>query len=154
MLRRHPDLNGVREGDRFAPAETAHIAMAIQTEEGLVAPVVPDPAGMSLDEVESSIRRLGEAAKAKTLTAEDYANATFTVTNLGSYGIDGFTPIINLPQVAVLGVGAARPMPGVDEAGAVVARYQMVLSLTFDHAFIDGAPAAAFLQDVGQALGG
>ncbi len=154
VLRRHPGLNGVRDGDSFVPAETAHIAVAIQTDEGLVAPVVRGPTDMSLDEVETVIGRLAEEAKAKTLTAEDYANATFTVTNLGSYGIDGFTPIINLPQVAVLGVGAARPMPGVDEAGAVVARYQMVLSLTFDHAFIDGAPAAAFLQDVGQALGG
>jgi pyruvate dehydrogenase E2 component (dihydrolipoamide acetyltransferase) len=154
VLSRHPDLNGVREGDSFVPAETTHVAVAIQTDEGLVAPVVRDPAGMSLDEVEASIRRLADAAKAKTLTAEDYADATFTVTNLGSYGIEGFTPIINLPQVAILGVGAARQMPAVDEAGAVVARYLMVLSLTFDHAFVDGAPAAAFLQEVGQVLGG
>lgn len=128
--------------------------MAIQTDEGLVAPVVRDPAGMTLDQVEVSIRRLADAARAKTLTADDYAGATFTITILGSHGIDGFTPIINLPQVAVLGVGAVQQMPAVDETGAIVARYQMVLSLTFDHASVDGAPAAAFLQEVGQALGG
>ena len=154
VLGRHPDLNGVREGDRFVPAETANIAVAIQTDEGLVAPVVRDPAALSVDEVESAIGRLGEAARAKTLTAADYADATFTVTNLGAYGIDGFTPIINLPQVAILGVGTVRQAPAVDEDGGIVARYQMVLSLTFDHAFVDGAPAAAFLQDVGRALAG
>jgi pyruvate dehydrogenase E2 component (dihydrolipoamide acetyltransferase) len=144
VLARHPHLNGVREGDRFVPAETAHIAVAIQTDEGLVAPVVPDPTVLSVDEVEFIIGRLAEDARAKT----------FTVTNLGSYGIDGFTPIINLPHVAILGVGAVRQVPAVDETGAIIARYQMVLSLTFDHAFVDGAPAAAFLQEVGQTLSG
>jgi pyruvate dehydrogenase E2 component (dihydrolipoamide acetyltransferase) len=154
VLARHPHLNGVREGDRFVPAETAHIAVAIQTDEGLVAPVVPDPTVLSVDEVEFIIGRLAEDARAKTLTAIDYEGATFTVTNLGSYGIDGFTPIINLPHVAILGVGAVRQVPAVDETGAIIARYQMVLSLTFDHAFVDGAPAAAFLQEVGQTLSG
>jgi pyruvate dehydrogenase E2 component (dihydrolipoamide acetyltransferase) len=154
VLSRHPHLNGMRDGDSFVPAETAHIAVAIQTDQGLVAPVVRDPAGRTLDEVETSIRRLADAAKAKTLTAEDYADATFTVTNLGSYGIDGFTPIINLPQVAILGVGTVRQTPAVDDDGAIVARYQMVLSLTFDHSYVDGGPAAAFLQEVGQALAG
>jgi pyruvate dehydrogenase E2 component (dihydrolipoamide acetyltransferase) len=154
VLARHPHLNGVREGDRFVPSERAHIAVAIQTDEGLVAPVVPDPSPLSVDEVAFLIERLAEGARAKTLTAEDYEDGTFTVTNLGLYGIDGFTPIINLPQVAILGVGAVRQTPAVDETGAIVARYQMVVSLTFDHAFVDGAPAAAFLQELGQALGG
>jgi pyruvate dehydrogenase E2 component (dihydrolipoamide acetyltransferase) len=153
-LARHPRLNGHQEGGAFVPAEVAHVAVAIQTEEGLIAPVVRNPAGRSVDEVADSIRDLASRAEAKTITAEDFAHATFTVTNLGGYGIDGFTPIINLPQVAILGVGAVRQAPAVDESGTVVPRYQMVLSLTFDHAFVDGAPAAAFLQEVGEALAG
>jgi pyruvate dehydrogenase E2 component (dihydrolipoamide acetyltransferase) len=74
------------------------------------------------------------------------------VSNLGSFGIEGFTPIINLPQVAILGVGAARRVAGVDESGGIGAVYEMVLSLTFDHAFVDGAPAAAFLQRLRETL--
>jgi pyruvate dehydrogenase E2 component (dihydrolipoamide acetyltransferase) len=153
-LARHPHLNGHREDDRFVPAEVAQVALAIQTEEGLVAPVVRDPAARAVDEVAEAIRDLADRAEARTLTAEHFAGATFTVTNLGAYGVDGFTPIINLPQVAILGVGAVRQVPTIDEAGAVTTGYQMVLSLTFDHAFVDGAPAAAFLQEVGAALSG
>jgi len=102
--------------------------------------------------VEGAIKELAERAANKTLTSADYEGATFTVSNLGGYGIDGFTPIINLPQVAILGVGAARPTPVVDSNGHVAVRYQTVLSLTFDHAFVDGAPAAAFLQQAAAAL--
>ncbi len=141
----HPDLNGTREGDAFTPAETAHVALAIQTEAGLVAPVVNDPAAKSVDEIEAEVAELATRARAGELAADDYAGATFTVTNLGSYGIDAFTPIINLPQVAILGVGALRTVPGIDDAGNVSARRTLTLSLTFDHAFVDGAPAAEFL---------
>jgi pyruvate dehydrogenase E2 component (dihydrolipoamide acetyltransferase) len=148
----HPHLNGHREGDTFIPAEVANVAVAIQTDDGLVAPVVRDPAGRNLDEVAAAIRDLAGRAEAKTLAAEDFADATFTVTNLGVFGVDGFTPIINLPQVAILGVGAVRRVPAFDQTGAVSARYETVLSLTFDHAFVDGAPAAAFLRDLGAAL--
>jgi pyruvate dehydrogenase E2 component (dihydrolipoamide acetyltransferase) len=154
VLARHPHLNGHRAGDQFVPAKVANVAVAIQTEQGLVAPVVRNPAGQTVEEVASAITELAVRADMKTLTAEDFVDATFTITNLGAFGIDGFTPIINLPQVATLGVGALRQVPAFDESGVVVARYQMVLSLTFDHAFVDGAPAAAFLQEVGEALAG
>ncbi|MDH3397086.1 MAG: 2-oxo acid dehydrogenase subunit E2 [Acidimicrobiia bacterium] len=150
----HPHLNGHRDGDLFIPAGTAQVAVAIQTEEGLVAPVVRDAAARPVEEVARAIRELAERAGSKTLTPADYDEATFTVSNLGGYGIDGFTPIINLPQVAILGVGAARPTPVFDRDGHVAIGYQMVLSLTFDHAFVDGAPAAAFLQQVAAALAG
>ena len=130
------------------------MALAIQTDEGLVAPVVRNPVSRSTEDIADEIRDLVERASARTLTAEDFEGATFTVTNLGSYGIDGFTPIINLPQVAILGVGALRQVPVVDESGSVATGYQVVLSLTFDHAFVDGAPAAAFLHQIGEALAG
>jgi pyruvate/2-oxoglutarate dehydrogenase complex dihydrolipoamide acyltransferase (E2) component len=144
----HPQLNGTRDGDRFTPGEAAHVAVAIQTDDGLVAPVVRDVASSTVADVAQEIGRLAELARARGLTAADYEGATFTVTNLGALGVDGFTPIINLPQVAILGVGALRRVPGFDGTGAVVARQMLTLSLTFDHAFVDGAPAAEFLARV------
>jgi len=150
----HPRLNGHRDGDSFTAAPTAQVSVAIQTEEGLVAPVVRDASTRSVEEVAGSIKELAHRAAAGTLTPTDYEGGTFTVTNLGPHGIDGFTPIINLPQVAILGVGAARPTPVVDNDGNVTIGHQMVLSLTFDHAFVDGAPAAAFLQQVAGTLAG
>jgi len=148
----HPLLNGVRQGDSFVPGVSPDIALAIQTGEGLVAPVVRMPASRSLEEVSQEVGSLAQRAHAKTLTAEDYRGATFTVTNLGAYGVEAFTPIINLPQVAILGVGAIRTVPGFDAAGSVAPRKEMTLSLTFDHAFVDGAPAAEFLADLRRLL--
>jgi pyruvate dehydrogenase E2 component (dihydrolipoamide acetyltransferase) len=150
----HPHLNGHRDGQGFVPVRVAQVAVAIQTDEGLLAPVVRDAGSRSVEDVAEAIRDLAERAAAKTLTAEDFEGGTFTVTNLGAYGIDGFTPIINLPQVAILGVGAVRRAPVVDDRGAISVTNQMVLSLTFDHAFVDGAHAAAFLQQLGAAMAG
>ncbi len=151
VLAEHPDLNGTREGDVFSPAVTPHVAVAIQTDEGLVAPVVHDPATRSVTEIAADIEGLADRARSQRLAAADFEGGTFTVTNLGSYGIDGFTPIVNLPQVAILGVGAARRVPVVRN-DTVTIGYQMVLSLTFDHAFVDGAPASAFLGQVAERL--
>jgi pyruvate dehydrogenase E2 component (dihydrolipoamide acetyltransferase) len=148
----HPDLNGHRDGEVFIPADVAQVAVAIQTDQGLVAPVVRNASSRPVEEVAGVIQSLAERAASKALTAADFEGGTFTVSNLGPYGIDGFTPIINLPQIAILGVGAIRRVPVVDEAGLVSTGNQIVLSLTFDHAFVDGAPAAAFLQQIGEAL--
>lgn len=153
VLPRHSYLNGRRHGDEFHPDDKAQISLAIQTEAGLVAPVVRDAFDKTVDDIASGIEDLARRAQAGELTVEDYEGGTFTVTNLGAFGVDGFTPIINLPQVAILGVGRARRVPVLDDDGNLSARYQVVLSLTFDHAFVDGAPAAEFLQTVGEALG-
>lgn len=144
----HPMLNGTREGDRFIAGGSPHIALAIQTDDGLVAPVVRRPAGRSLEDLAGVVVEVAERARSGGLSAADFRGGTFTVTNLGGYGIEAFTPIINLPQVAILGVGVVRTVPGFDEAGSIVPRREMVLSLTFDHAFVDGAPAAAFLAQL------
>ncbi len=141
----HPVLNGTREGDRFTEGGTPDVALAIQTDDGLVAPVVRGPASRSLEDLADEVVELAERARTKQLSAEDFQGGTFTVTNLGAHGVEAFTPIINLPQVAILGVGVVRTVPGFDEQGSIVPRREMVLSLTFDHAFVDGAPAAAFL---------
>lgn len=151
----HPHLNGYRdEQGVFVPATTAQVAVAIQTEDGLVAPVVREAASRTVEELAEAIRALADRANSKKLEVEDFSGGTFTVTNLGPYGIDGFTPIINLPQMAILGVGTARRVPMIDADAAVTTGYRMVLSLTFDHAFVDGAPAAVFLQQVGESLAG
>ena len=151
-LREHPALNGTRDGDRFTPAATANVAVAVQTEEGLVSPVVRDPADRTVSEIHEEIRGLAERARGRKLSMADYDGGTFTVTNLGSYGVDGFTPIINLPQMAVLGVGVVRKVPVFSPEATVAEGSRVVLSLTFDHAFIDGAPAAEFLRRVGELL--
>ena len=151
-LEDHPRLSGIREGDAFTAADIAHVAVAIQTEDGLVAPVVRSPAGSTVQEIAEEIRQLASDARARTLVTADYEGGTFTVTSLGSLGVDAFTPIINLPQVAVLGVGALRTVPGFDADGSVAPRVLMTLSLTFDHAFVDGAPAAEFLARVVELL--
>jgi pyruvate dehydrogenase E2 component (dihydrolipoamide acetyltransferase) len=151
-LRDHPLLNGTRSGDSFTAAETAHVAVAIQIEDGLVAPVIRDPASSTVEEVADEIGRLVDLARAGELSSADHEGGTFTVTNMGSLGVDSFTPIINLPQVAILGVGVLRTVPLFDEGGSVVPRTLMTLSLTFDHAFVDGAPAARFLARVVELL--
>lgn len=150
-LAEHPDLNGVRDGDSFRRADRPAISLAIQTDAGLVAPVVADPAARSLEDLHEEISRLADRARSKQLTGADYEGGTFSVTNLGAYGIDAFTPIINLPQVAILGVGAIRTVPGYRD-GELTPRQEMALSLTFDHAFVDGAPAAEFLARVRRQL--
>lgn len=144
----HPRLNGVRDGDRFVPADQANISVAVQTESGLVTPVLRKPAARTVEVIDAELKELAERARSGSLTISDHEGGTFTVTNLGAYGIDGFTPMINLPQVAVLGVGAARRVPVIATDGSLAAGWRMVLSLTFDHAFVDGAPAAAFLRDL------
>jgi pyruvate dehydrogenase E2 component (dihydrolipoamide acetyltransferase) len=147
-LLEHPHVNGTRDGDRFVPGGDPAIALAIQTDDGLVAPVVRGVVGRTIEEVAADIADLAGRARARRLFAGDYEGGTFSVTNLGSYGVDGFSPIINPPQLAILGVGALRTVPGFDSNGSVVALRVLTLSLTFDHAFVDGAPAAAFLATV------
>lgn len=153
-LRDHASLNGTRDGARFIPSDVANIAIAIQTDEGLTAPVIRDPTALELEDLAKTIANLAERARSKQLDASDFEDGTFTITTLGSFGIDAFTPLINLPQIAILGVGAIREVPGFAEDGSVVSRRFLTLSLTFDHAFVDGAQAAAFLVAVREALEG
>jgi pyruvate dehydrogenase E2 component (dihydrolipoamide acetyltransferase) len=107
---------------------------------------------MAVAEIAVEARRLAERARAGALTTDDLVGGTFTVTNLGAYEIDAFTPIINPPQVAILGVGRILEKPALHQ-GAITARSLLTLSLTFDHRVVDGAPAAAFLQALIRRLG-
>lgn len=150
-LRRHPMLLAQWRDDGLWIPDALHIGIAVDTEAGLLAPVIRDADRLSVDQVAICSRDLIERARTSKLGGDDLRGATFTITNLGAFGIDAFTPIITLPQCAVLGVGRVRREP-VCDGGAIVARDMVTLSLTFDHRVVDGAPAARFLQDLGRAI--
>ena len=149
-LKGHPLLAGRWEEDAIVvPADNQlHLGMAVDTEEGLVVPVIRNVGELTLDEIVQQSRRLLELARAGKLTASDMQGGVFTITNLGAFGIDAFTPIINSPETAILGVGTIRREPFVLDDGVIVARHEITLSLTFDHRIVDGAPAARFLQAI------
>jgi pyruvate dehydrogenase E2 component (dihydrolipoamide acetyltransferase) len=145
VLLKHPALNACWQGEQLLIAEAAHLGFAVDTEAGLLVPVLRDVQRLPLRQVAVQTQQLIAAARARRLKPEQMQGGTFTVTNLGMYGIDAFTPIINPPQVAVLGVGRIARAPAVHEDRVVVGD-QMALSLTFDHRAVDGAPAARFLD--------
>jgi pyruvate dehydrogenase E2 component (dihydrolipoamide acetyltransferase) len=153
-LAQHPVMTGRLEKDRIVLAERdeLHIGMAVDTPAGLLVPVLRNVAALSLPQLAAKSLELVELARSGTLQIEDMSGGVFTVTNLGNYGIDAFTPIINVPETAILGLGAIRREAVVLEDDRIVPRDQMTLSLTFDHRLVDGAPAARFLQTVVQAI--
>jgi pyruvate dehydrogenase E2 component (dihydrolipoamide acetyltransferase) len=126
-----------------------NIGVAVDTERGLLVPVVRDAAVKSLLQLQRTLAELVDRALAGRSLPDDLSGGTFTVTNLGMFDVDGFTPIINPPESAILGVGRIVNKP-VGLKGQVVLRDMMALSLSFDHRLIDGAPAARFLQRVKQ----
>ena len=154
VLGEHPLLGGRWRGDRIElPGGSGiHIGIAVDTAEGLVVPVIRDVGNRTIREVVGESRRLIDRARRGTLTASDLGDGVFTITNLGAFGVDAFTPIINVPETAILGLGAIRREPAFMDDGTVAAREFITLSLTFDHRVIDGAAAARFLQSLCQAM--
>jgi pyruvate dehydrogenase E2 component (dihydrolipoamide acetyltransferase) len=150
-LRDHPRLNARWEGDRIDLATEAHIGVAVDTEAGLLVPVIRGAGGLGLRQIADRSRDLIGRARAGTLAAAEMQGGTFTISNLGVFGIEAFTPIINLPECAILGLGRIAREPAL-VGDRVEARERLVLSLTFDHRIVDGAPAARFLQDVGRRI--
>ena len=144
-LQKHPVLNSRWEGETIRTGSSIHIGIAVDTEPGLLVPVIHDVTALTLHEVALCCRNLIERAHSKRLNADELSGGTFTVTSLGAFGIDAFTPIINYPECAILGVGRILRQPvAVEETIAL--RDIITLSLTFDHRALDGAPAARFLQ--------
>ena len=127
--------------------DDVHLGIAVDTERGLVVPVIRSTAHKGLLELAGERIRLSQRALDGTLLPDELGGGTFTITNLGVLGVDGFTPIINPPQVAILAVGRIREVPAV-ENGQICIRKKMGLAVTCDHRIIDGAPAARFLKDV------
>ncbi|MDI3299382.1 MAG: dihydrolipoamide acetyltransferase family protein [Bacillota bacterium] len=145
-LREHPALNGWLVEDELRLAERVDVGLAVALPEGLIVPVIRDAASRSLREIAAERARLVERARSGRLAVSEVTGGTFTLTNLGMYRIEGFTPILNAPQIATLGVGRIAPEARVLEDGRIAARPVLRLSLTFDHRAVDGAPAAAFLD--------
>jgi pyruvate dehydrogenase E2 component (dihydrolipoamide acetyltransferase) len=151
-LAEHPALNASLTDTGIVQHAEIHVGLAVDTGSGLVAPVVRDANTRSVRDISRDTLRLIEAARAGRLTSQDQSGATFTITNLGMFEIDAFTPIVNLPQAAILGVGRiiARPVVTDESSERVEVRRMLTLSLTFDHRLVDGAPAARFLQRIKQ----
>ena len=144
-LQLHPQLNALTDGEHTEVSSAIHIGVAVDTDAGLLVPVVRDAATLTLRELSSRTRDLVARARLGQLKAREMQDGTFTVSSLGGFGVDAFTPILNPPQVAILGVGRIQKKPAVREEQIVV-RDEITLNLTFDHASVDGAPAARFLQ--------
>ncbi len=146
-LGEHPLLNASWHEGGIRVHRAAHVGVAVNTDDGLLVPVIRDARAKGLQEIAADVRSLSTKARERRLMPDDMKGGTFTITNLGAYGIDTFTPVINLPEAAILGIGRIAEKPAVYD-GRVVPRARMALSLTFDHRVLDGAPAARFLDRV------
>ncbi|MCY4372322.1 MAG: dihydrolipoamide acetyltransferase family protein [Spirochaetaceae bacterium] len=145
-LTEHPELNATcRDGEgglEIVRSAAVHLAFAVDTPRVLMVPVIRDAAGLRVRELSTRAADLAERCREGSITPAELAGGTFTVSNLGSFGVESFTPILNPPQAAILGVGAVTWRP----IGEREVQQQVALSLTIDHRLIDGAPAARFLQ--------
>jgi pyruvate dehydrogenase E2 component (dihydrolipoyllysine-residue acetyltransferase) len=150
-LKEHPQLNARLEGDQIAIEPEINVGVAIDQDAGLIVPVIHATDRMSLQMVMKTLRELTDKGKEDRLRAEDVTGGTFTVSSLEGSVVDAFTPIINPPQAAILGVGRVRDVAAF-EGSEVVKRQVTTLSLTFDHRVTDGAPAAKFLGRVAELL--
>jgi pyruvate dehydrogenase E2 component (dihydrolipoamide acetyltransferase) len=151
LLREHPLLNSSLTEQGIATSEAVHMGVAVALEDGLIVPVIRDADSRPLGEIARARAELVAKAQAGTLALDEIEGGTFTISNLGAFGADAFTPIVNPPQCAILGVGRMLDKPlAVD--GRVEIRPTMWLSLTFDHRIVDGAPAARFLQALAERL--
>jgi pyruvate dehydrogenase E2 component (dihydrolipoamide acetyltransferase) len=145
-LRQHPMLAATWAEDHLLLPESIHLGIAVDTEAGLLVPVIRDVGTSTLTQVAEQSQKLIAAARAGQLATADMQGACFTLSNLGSLGVEAFTPVINPPESAILGIGAiVREAVPLDD-GTFTARDRLTLSLTFDHRVNDGAAAARFLQ--------
>jgi pyruvate dehydrogenase E2 component (dihydrolipoamide acetyltransferase) len=151
-LRRHPFVNAAWTGDAIHLYEQVHIGVAVAIDEGLITPVVRDADRKGLTEIAAEVKELAGRAREKKLKPEEFTGSTFSISNLGMFGIEEFTAIINPPEAAILAVGAVGPKVVVDDEGNMAIRQRMRVTLSCDHRVIDGATGAAFLQTLKQYL--
>jgi pyruvate dehydrogenase E2 component (dihydrolipoamide acetyltransferase) len=151
-LREHPRVNGAYRDGKWELYEKVNVGVAVAAEEALVVPTIFDADRKSLGEIARQARGLIEKVRDRKITPPEVSGGTFTVSNLGMYGIERFTAIINPPQAALLTVGSLEKKPAVDERGRVVARDAMTLTLVCDHRILYGADGAKFLARVRELL--
>ncbi|MBX3068580.1 MAG: 2-oxo acid dehydrogenase subunit E2, partial [Cryobacterium sp.] len=150
-LREHPEANASWVDDDAGPYILRHkqvnVGIAVATEGGLLVPVIRDADSKSLGQIASATNDLAEKARTGKLSIDEMTGGTFSVSNLGMFGIDQFTAMLNPPEAGILAVGAASPVPVVRN-GALVEVPKLKVTLTVDHRVMDGAVAAAFLKDL------
>ena len=146
-----PNMNATLNGDVIVQNRQVNIGLAVEVPSGLVVPNVKNAQNMQLVELASALHGMTADIGAGNLNLDDLTGGTFTITNLGALGVDAFTPVINPPECAILGVGRIVPKPAVVD-GEIAVRQMMTLSITFDHRLNDGAPAARFLQRISQLI--
>ncbi len=146
-LLKHPYMNATLHEDGAHQHAFVNMGVATDTERGLLVPVLRDAHRKSLGEIYAELRRLSDAARGGNIAPDDLRGGTFTFTNLGQYEVDAFTPIVNQPETAILGIGRIAQKPAAYR-GQLALRWMVTLSLSFDHRIVDGAPAARFLQQV------
>ncbi len=151
LLQETPLLNATLTDEGILVFDAVHMGVAVALEDGLIVPVIRNANTRSLADIAADRVALAAKAEAGTLTLDEIEGGTFTISNLGAFGADAFTPIVNPPQCAILGVGRIMEKPVVVD-GAFQVRPTAWFSLTFDHRIVDGAPAARFLQALGERL--
>jgi pyruvate dehydrogenase E2 component (dihydrolipoamide acetyltransferase) len=151
LLIEHPYLNATLEDQNVLLHHRAHIGIALDRAGDLLVPVLRDAQRLTLAETAAGLRDLNERAHAHALSQAELRGSTFTISNLGMYGVDSFTAIINPPESAILAVGRIVETP-VARGGAVVVRPVMQLTLSADHRIVDGAAAARFLSNLRERL--
>jgi pyruvate dehydrogenase E2 component (dihydrolipoamide acetyltransferase) len=150
-LRKHPKVNSSWLGDKIRYNHHIHIGVAVAVEEGLLVPVIRFAEGKTLTQISAEIKELGQKAKDKKLQPSDWEGNTFTVSNLGMFGIEEFTAIINPPDACILAVGGIKQVPVVKK-GHIVPGNVMKVTLSCDHRVVDGATGAAFLKTLKEML--
>ncbi|HKP75948.1 MAG TPA: dihydrolipoamide acetyltransferase family protein, partial [Longimicrobiaceae bacterium] len=145
-LKRHPWVNAAWTGEAIRFHDGVHIGVAVAVDEGLITPVVRDADRKGVAEIAGEVRELAGRAREKKLKPEEYTGSTFSISNLGMFGIEEFTAVINPPEAAILAVGAISPKVVVDDAGDMAVRQRMRVTLSCDHRVIDGATGAQFLE--------
>lgn len=150
-LKQHPRLNASLEETEIVLHPEIHIGIGVALDEGLIVPVLRNADRLTLQQISAQTRDLAARARREALEIDEVSGSTFTISTLGAYGIDAFTPVINPPEAAILGVGRIQEKVVVYR-GDIARRFLLFLSLTFDHRLVDGAPAAAFLQTLADLL--
>jgi pyruvate dehydrogenase E2 component (dihydrolipoamide acetyltransferase) len=154
-LRAHPLLNssllGAGDSQEIALWEEINVGVAVALDRGLIVPVIRGADQKPLQTISQELGEAAERARQNRLTVDDLQGGTFTITNLGQMEVDTFTPIVNPPQCAILGVGRIAKKPAVYQDQLAI-RHMVSLSLSFDHRIVDGTPAGAFLRDVKRAV--
>jgi pyruvate dehydrogenase E2 component (dihydrolipoamide acetyltransferase) len=145
-LRHHPNVNASWGDDAITQHGEVHIGVAVATQDGLITPVIRNADQKSVSDIAAEVRALADKAKNRRLKPDEYQHSTFTISNLGAWGIEEFTAIINPPNAAILAIGTAEARPVVDANRQIVIRDRMKITMSCDHRVIDGASGAEFLK--------